>query len=168
MKSIHRKQRGFTLMEISITASILLMLAGMAVPAFTDTIEDAQVASAQSMLARMRTSVDFYSLQHKEKFPGEMAGSWSASTFENQLRLATDIDGNTASQGTAGYPFGPYLTEAIPANPFNDLATVLVIGPGGSFSAPDNNTGWIYWADTGAIKINCSESTSNGDPIYDL
>lgn len=168
MKPTDRKQRGFTLMEISITASILLMLAGMAVPAFSDTIGDAEVASAQSKLARVRTGVDFYNLQHLDSFPGAVSGVWSAATFDNQLRLSSDIDGNTAAQGTAGYPFGPYLTETLPANPFNDLATVMVIAPGGSFSVPDDSTGWIYWADTGAFKINCSESTSSGDAIYDL
>ena len=155
-------------MEIAITASILLMLAGMAVPSFTDTIGDAEVASAQSMLSRLRTGVDFYNLQHLDDFPGEVSGAWSAANFENQLRLASDIDGNTAAQGTAGYPFGPYLTEPIPANPFNGLATIMVIAPGGSFSTPDDSTGWIFWADTGAMKINCSESTHAGEPIYDL
>ncbi|MFK5956210.1 MAG: prepilin-type N-terminal cleavage/methylation domain-containing protein [Planctomycetota bacterium] len=168
MKSTHRKQAGFTLMEIAITASILLMLAGMAIPAFADTIDDAEVASAQSMLARVRTGVDFYSLQHRDDFPGGSSGTWSASIFENQLRQASDIDGATAAQGTSGYPFGPYLTELIPANPFNQLNTVMVIQPGGSFSAPDDSTGWVYWADTGAFKINCSEAAPNGEAIFDL
>ena len=168
MKAHHRKQRGFTLMEISVTASILLMLAGMAVPAFSDTIGDAEVASAQSMLSRVRTGVDFYNLQHRDQFPGEVSNIWEASTFDNQLRKSSDIDGNTAIQGTAGYPFGPYLTEPLPANPFNDLATVMLIAPGGSFSTPDDSTGWIYWADTGAFKINCSGNTSQGEAIYNL
>lgn len=155
-------------MEISVTASILLMLAGMAVPAFSDTIGDAEVASAQSMLSRVRTGVDFYNLQHRDQFPGEVSNIWESSTFDNQLRKSSDIDGNTAVQGTAGYPFGPYLTEPLPANPFNDLATVMLIAPGGSFTAPDDSTGWIYWADTGAFKINCSGSTSQGEAIYNL
>jgi len=155
-------------MEISITASILLMLAGMAIPVFADTIDDAEVASAQSMLARVRTGVDFYSLQHREHYPGEFGGTWSAAIFDNQLRSSSDIDGETAAHGTAGYPFGPYLTEQFPANPFNQLNSVMVIPPGASFSVPDDSTGWIYWADTGAFKINSSESTPSGEAIYDL
>lgn len=151
------------------TASILLVLAGMAVPAFSDSIGDAEVASAQSMLARMRTSVDFYALQHQENFPGESSGgTWSAATFRDQLRMASDLDGNTAAQGTSGYPYGPYLTEPIPANPFNGLDTITLVQPGGSFLGPDDSTGWVFWADTGAIKINSPELDKHGDAVYDL
>lgn len=151
------------------TATILLVLAGMAVPVFSDSIEDAEVASSQSILARMRTAVDFYSLQHRDNFPGESSGgTWSSANFENQLRMASNIDGDTAAQGTAGYPYGPYLTDPIPANPFNGLATVTLVQPGGAFLGPDDSSGWVFWADTGAIKINSTETDKHGDAVYDL
>lgn len=168
MKQTSTKRNGFTLMEIAIAVTILMMLAGMAVPAFSDSIEDAEVASAQSMLARVRTAVDFYSLQHREDFPGESGGAWSASVFENQLRMASDIDGATAAVGTSGYPFGPYLTEEFPANPFNDLDTITVVAPGGTYAGADDSTGWIYFADTGTFRINSTFLDKHGDAVYDL
>lgn len=155
-------------MEIAIAVTILMMLAGMAVPAFSDSIDDAEVASSQSMLARVRTAVDFYSLQHRENFPGETGGAWSAAVFENQLRMSSDIDGATAAQGTSGFPFGPYLTESFPANPFNGLDTITVVAPGGTYTGPDDTTGWIFWADTGTFRINSSHLDKHGDAVYDL
>ncbi|MHC4380278.1 MAG: type II secretion system protein [Planctomycetota bacterium] len=169
MKRSNHRKKGFTLMEIAVTAVILLVLAGMAVPAFSDSIGDAEVASAQSMLSRMRTGVDFYSLQHRDNFPGEgSGGTWSTAILDNQLRMASDLDGNTAAHGTAGYPYGPYMTESIPANPFNGLTSVTLIQPGGSFLGPDDTSGWVYWADTGALKINSTVIDKNGDAVYDL
>jgi prepilin-type N-terminal cleavage/methylation domain-containing protein len=168
MKFRHPCRQGFTLLEISIVAVILMLLATMAVPAFQDTITDAEVASTRSMLARMRTAVDFYAFQHREDLPGESGGLWSESTFDAQLRQASDIDGNTAAAGSPGYPYGPYLNEAIPANPFNGLASIAMVPAGGSFSGPDNTTGWVYWADTGTIRANSTELCPGGEPIYDL
>ncbi len=156
-------------MELSIVVTILMILAGMAIPAFSDSVDNAEVAAAQSMLSRVRTAVDFYAFQHQEQFPGmDSNGIWSAATLDAQLRMASDADGNTAAQGTAGYPYGPYLTESFPANPFNDLETVLVVQPGAVFAGPDDNTGWIFWADTGAFKINSTATDSNGDPVFNL
>jgi prepilin-type N-terminal cleavage/methylation domain-containing protein len=168
MKQTYTQRNGFTLMEIAIAATILLLLAGMAVPAFSDSIEDAEIASAQSQLARVRTAVDFYSLQHREDFPGESGGSWTAAVFENQLRLASDIDGNTAAVGTAGFPFGPYLTEEFPANPFNGLDTIALVAPGGSFAGPDDSTGWVFFVDSGTFRVNSTEVDKHGDAVYDL
>ena len=170
MNSTHARERGFTLLEIVITAVILLFLASMAVPAFQDTVADADVASTRSMLARLRTAVDFYAFQHQEDMPGEISGTgvWSASTFDSHLRLASDVVGSTAVVGTAGYPFGPYLNEPIPANPFNELATVTVVQPGGDYLGADDTSGWVYWAATGAIRANSTELAPDGSPIWDL
>lgn len=168
MKLKNKNRNGFSLMEIAIATTILLMLAGMAVPAFSDSIDDAEIASAQSQLARVRTAVDFYALQHREDFPGEAGGSWSAATFENQLRMASDIDGGTASLGTSGYPYGPYLTEEFPANPFNGLDTITIVAPGGSYAGPDDSTGWVFFAGTGTFRINTTETDKYGEAVYDL
>ena len=170
MKFHRPHKQGFTILEIVVVAFILLMLAGMAVPAFQDSVADAEVAATRSMLARVRTAVDFYAFQHEEHFPGEApaGGVYAESYFDAQLRMASDLDGNTATMGSVGYPFGPYLNESLPANPFNSLATITIVPPGSDVLGPDDATGWIYWAGTGAFKINSTELTPAGEAVYDL
>jgi type II secretory pathway pseudopilin PulG len=170
MKFNRPKKQGFTILEIVVAAAILIMLAGMAIPAFQDSVADAEVAATRSMLARMRTAVDFYAFQHQENLPGESVGGgvWLESYLDAQLRMSSDIDGNTAAAGAAGYPFGPYLNEAFPSNPANGLDTILIVAPGGTYTGPDDTSGWIYWADTGVIRANTTELSPDGGAIYDL
>jgi len=170
MKLNHPKTQGFTILEIVVAAAILIMLAGIAIPTFRDSIADAEVASTRSMLARMRTSIDFYAFQHQENLPGEAVGGgvWTPAILDAQLRMASDLSGNTATVGTAGFPFGPYLNEALPANPFNGLSTFTIVVPGGGFQGPDDTTGWVFWADTGTIRANTTEVSPNNGAIYDL
>lgn len=149
---------------------ILTILVGMALPALTGIDADARETALRQQLQRVRTQVDFYAFQHDDLNPGQdpSTGSWSASVFTNQLTLATDLDGNSASVGTSGYPYGPYLTDGIPVNPFNDLNTVYVVSPGGTFSSANDSTGWVYWADTGDFRANSSGATADGDNLFDL
>ncbi len=170
MSDPHTKRQGFTLIEILITAAILMALAGMAIPAFSGSLEEARQSSASQMLARMRTAIDFYAFQHDEEFPGydPVTATWSAAAFDNQLRMATDEYGNTAAVGTAGYPFGPYLNDALPVNPYNELASVTIVVPGGTFAGPDDATGWVFFADTGIVRANSSGTTYAGGAVFDL
>ncbi len=159
---------GFTLLEVLITVAILLVLAGIAVPAFQDTVDDARATSTRQELQRMRTAIDFYAFQHLEQLPGWNGASWDEATLRAQLTLASDLDGNTAATGTAGYGFGPYLTEGVPANPFNELDTIVVVAPGGSFAAANDQSGWVYFAADGSIRANTTASTPEGDPVFGL
>ncbi|MDP6962772.1 MAG: prepilin-type N-terminal cleavage/methylation domain-containing protein [Planctomycetota bacterium] len=171
MKNDHSaSRRGFTLVELSLVVAIIMVLATIALPNFDSTVADAQVASVESQLARLRTAADFYSFQHDEQIPGLdfASGNWYQATLLAQLQMASDANGDTAAVGTAGYPFGPYLRDNLPANPFNELNTIMMIQPGVTFASPDNTTGWVYWADTGAIKINSTVVTTGGVVLFNL
>lgn len=153
-----------------VVAAILIVLATMALPAFQSTVDSAQVSAVQSQLGRMRTACDFYTFQHFEQIPGldDSSGLWSEQTLLNQLQLASDQDGYTAAIGTAGYPFGPYLRDALPVNPFNDLNSIMIIQSGGSFLNADDTTGWVYWVDSGSFKINSTTITADGTVLFTL
>jgi len=162
---------GFTLIEVLIVAAILVILAGIAVPAFDLTVDDARVTSASQELQRLRTGVDYYMFHHLEQAPGFDPGtaSWTQDAFVNQLTTATDQSGDWAAVGTAGFPYGPYLTEGIPTNPFNGLLTVMVIAPGGSTAGlPNDATGWVFIADGNLLRINSTENDTDGDPVWNL
>ena len=74
-------------------------------------------------------------------------GAPTAAETANQLTLASKADGTTSEPGTAGFGYGPYIREALPENPINGLATVLVVADSDSFKAADNTTGWIRGRD---------------------
>jgi prepilin-type N-terminal cleavage/methylation domain-containing protein len=99
MKTTRNKSHsGFTLIELSVVAAILMMLATIALPSFQATVSNAQVSAVQSQLGRMRTACDFYAFQHCEQIPGhdDATGLWSEQTLLNQLQLASNDDGITA------------------------------------------------------------------------
>jgi type II secretory pathway pseudopilin PulG len=159
---------GFTIIEVAIAALIVLLLAGMVVPAFGDAVEDAQAASTRQILERVRTAVNFYAFQHEDQLPGLSGSTWSADTFLEQLMLASDEDGNTAAPGTAGYPYGPYLTEDVGLNPFNDLDSLTLIPPGQTMTDPDDGSGWVFFGDTGDFRANSTHTAPDGTPVWDL
>jgi prepilin-type N-terminal cleavage/methylation domain-containing protein len=168
MHALRGQRSGFTLIEIIIAAAIVLLLAGMVVPVFDGAIADAEAASTRQILERARTAVNFYAFQHEDQLPGESGGIWSAQTFLDQLRLATDENGDTAPVGTPGFPYGPYLTDDLGTNPFNDLSTIMILAPGDAMDQADDSTGWVFFAETGDFRANASCEDPNGDPVWEL
>ena len=162
-----QKIRAFSLVETLVLVALFLILASMAVPVFQVTLDDAKLASVDQQLQRIRSASDFYRFQHSETWPGQLNGAWSADAFVGQLTAATDSNGAWAAAGTTGFPWGPYLPEGIPANPFNDLQTVRVFPPGNSSTGPDGRTGWIFEAGIGLLHANTTALAPDGSPIYE-
>ncbi len=163
-------RQGFSLLEVLIVITILVVLTGMALPSFSGAVDDAEVTALSQQLQRVRTAIDYYSFQHDDQFPGWLAsaGAWSAVHLVNQLVLASDEDGETAAAGTAGYAYGPYVTEAMPANPVSRADSVLLVQPGAGFNGPDDTTGWVFFADSGVFRANSSGTAPDGTPLFNL
>jgi hypothetical protein len=121
-------------------------------------------------LSMLRRFVLVYSSHHQETGPGYTAGAGSAlsaEAFADQAMLASNVQGDTAARGTAGYPYGPYLSK-VPANPFNGLATIRMVADGEAMpAAADNSHGWIYKAATGQIRPGNSGTDEAGIAYYD-
>ena len=169
MRAFH--SRGFTLVELLIVVVILGILAGIVLPSFTASTEDAQVAAAVQNLQSLRASTDLYKVQHNNLFPGYPVGGGAptAALFVDQLTLASQKDGSTAALGTAGFDLGPYLRNGMPNNPFNELNTVLIIADAAAMpGAADDTTGWIFKPLTGELKCNSTYVTSGGENIFDF
>ena len=80
----------------------------------------------------LRRFILIYTSQHLEVAPGYGDGvPRTPIRFVQQATLASNESGNTAAVGTAGYNRGPYLLR-IPANPFNNLDTVQILGDEGT------------------------------------
>lgn len=163
-------QHAFTLVELLLVVVILGILAAVAIPQFSDSSAEAKAASLQSNLAVVRQAIEYYRTNHNGKYPGYPAagGAPTAAETTNQLTLASKADGSTAAPGTAGYGYGPYIREALPENPINGLATVLVVADSDSFKTADNTTGWIYQPLTGRIRANSTGNAPSGKAFYDF
>ena len=68
MRRIHRKDAGFTLIELIIVMAIIGILMMIAVPRFKGTVTQAKEAVLKEDLHTMRTAIDSYTVD-KEKAP---------------------------------------------------------------------------------------------------
>ena len=114
---------------------------------FSSSTKDAKESSLKFNLHTLRSQIELYKVHHLGTYPAITEGSLP------QLTGATNVDGEV---GTAGsdYPYGPYVDNALPANPFNQSSAV-VAGTGDAVVA--GGAGWQYDANTGAIWPNDSE-----------
>jgi general secretion pathway protein G len=127
MNMLRKSRSGFTLVEILIVVIILGILAAIVIPQFTNASQDARKSGLVSQLQTLRSQVELYKLQHKDKLP-DLVTKW------DYLTKKTDEDGTINAAGK----FGPYM-QADPKNPLNNLATV-VDGTGNSAT----DCGFVY------------------------
>jgi len=161
-----RKKTAFTLVELIIVILILGIIAAIAIPQFVSATSDAQEASLQANLAVMRNAINLYYHQHSGTYPGakktdgtgtDTVAVDNPAAFTSQLGEYSDGDGaTTGTLNRATHPYGPYLTNGIPPNPVNNLATVLVVTDADALTATDitDATGWIFSKVTGEIRAN--------------
>jgi general secretion pathway protein G len=140
----HPLVRGFTLVEILIVVVILAILAAIVVPQFTRAAEETRENSVKMNLFRIRTQIEIYKEHHHGMPPT------SHETFEAQMTLATNVDGQTAAVGTDGFHWGPYLTS-IPVNPFTGTSNITDGEPGDTIA-------WYYDGTTGDFRANHDEA----------
>ena len=151
------KRRGFTLVEVLIVVVILGILAATVLPQFTSASEDAKEAALVQDLQTLRSQIELYKFQHRDKYPA--AGSTTAADFENALLKSTDEDGTVGDIGTK--PFGPYFIGQLPPNPYNGKRDVKIVNAI-TLPAADDTTGWIYSSLTGRLKANSTGLAADG------
>lgn len=163
-------RRGFTLVEILIVIIILGILATIVVPQFTSASQQARENSLKDDLRFMRSQCGVYKVEHRDIPPGYPGGDRTAvptaSDFEDQMTLHTDVYSATNATASAVYKFGPYLSR-MPANPLNNLSTVIVIANGGAIPAADDSSGWFYKPETLEFKANVTGIDANGKAYND-
>ena len=122
-----RKARAFTLVEILIVVVLLGILAVIVIPAVANSASSAKASALAQDLRILRRFALIYKFQHLEVSPGYPGGDTTAvpteQAFIDQATLSSNLNGQTAAIGTAGYPRGPYMMK-IPVNPLNHKATV--------------------------------------------
>lgn len=166
-----KRARAFTLVEILIVVVLLGVLAAIVIPAVAKSTTSARASALAADLQLLRRFVLIYAAQHLEVAPGYPNGNTAAApteqVFIDQAMLASNMAGQTAPVGTAGFNRGPYL-QKIPVNPFNKKDTVEMLANGALFPANgDDSHGWIYKAATGEIRADSTGTDDNGTAYYD-
>ncbi|MEM9066205.1 MAG: prepilin-type N-terminal cleavage/methylation domain-containing protein [Planctomycetota bacterium] len=134
-------RRGFSLVELVIVVVILSIIGAIAIPRMSRGAAGAADSGLQADLAVMRAAIDLYAAEHGGDFP-------AFATFENQLTLYSDVNGNTNATQTGVFIYGPYLREipALKVGTGKGVSTVV--------STADGNGGWVYDAAAGSIVAN--------------
>lgn len=138
-------RRGFTLVEILIVVTILGILAAIVIPQYSNATDQSKENAVKANLFRVRQQIEVYRHEHNDAYP-------AFANFVDQMTLASNVNGDTAAVGTAGYPYGPYLPK-LPANPFTDTDALsnTSIGGGGVGSSA-----WFYDETNGDFAANSS------------
>jgi prepilin-type N-terminal cleavage/methylation domain-containing protein len=170
-----RVASGFTLIELLIVVIILAILAAIAIPQFSSSTSDAQMAALDSNLAAVRTALEQYKVQHTNNvYPGAVAASGGTCVNGTASTAAVGLDAMTAQLSsytnaagqacTAGDPtnfkYGPYLRQGVPTEPFSNVNTV-VLGTTNPLAGVANGTGWAYNVTSGQFISNNSSLETN-------
>ena len=145
---MHRKSRGFTLVEILIVVIILGILAAIVIPQFTNASNDARNSSVASTLQTLRGQVELYKIQHADT-PPALASMWTNMLF------ASNTQGTTNATVDAAHPLGPYI-QAAPINPANGQSGIAAAGAAGG------TIGWAYTVTGSQYTIKAVDTTGTG------
>lgn len=143
MNNAKARRTAFTLIEVLIVVVIMAVLAATIIPQFSSSTNDAKASSLQYNLHSLRSQIQLYMLHHNGQIPQITNGALP------QLTSATDVNGNVGAQGPT-YPYGPYVLNTMPTNPFTGLNVVTATT---TFppTAPSGNGGWLFNPQTGQI-----------------
>ena len=161
------KSEGFTLVDLIIVIIILGILAALAIPQFTTSTDDAQLAALQSNLGVLRNAIQLYYHQHESTYPGrtdpatgnDTADAAAAATaFAQQLTQYTNAAGAISTTlNRATHPFGLYFLNGVPENvlsPSGNTVKALVDTDPIAAGDIDDLTAWVVNVNTGEIRAN--------------
>src|SRR3954462_2218236 len=117
MHSPHRKNRGFTLLELLVVIVIIGLLAGYVAPRYFSQVGRSEVQVAKAQIEALEKALDQYRLDMR-RYPTAEEGP----------------DALVARPSTAPNWSGPYLKKAVPADPWGHPYIYRVPGDKGEFA----------------------------------
>ena len=150
----HIMKKAFSLAELMIVLAILGILAAIVLPYFRTKTTEAKGAVAKDHLRMLRGAIELYTAQHSGVPPGyednNPQNPPSSFYFNQQVILQ-----------------GDYIPK-MPANPFNKLDTINMIGNNGTFpTEPTGNFGWVYQPAIKTIKLDWPGTDETGLRYFD-
>ncbi|MDT9001246.1 type II secretion system major pseudopilin GspG [Paucibacter sp. APW11] len=141
--SAARLQKGFTLIELLVVLVIIGLLAGLVAPKFMNRADGAKVSTAQAQIKMLRGALETMRLDIG-RFPTATEGLALLNEAPKDERLA-------------GKWKGPYLSDALPSDPWGNPYQYAVPGASGqpfalySFGADGKRGGESFDADVGLL-----------------
>lgn len=134
---------------------ILGIIAAIAAPRVLNAGKQATMSAIQESVVAVRRAIDLFAAEHGmypgfDPETGEPDGRW----FVKQLVQYSDASGNVRGKYRPPHIYGPYLREPFPVNPFNQLATVVMLRLPGDPLPRKRDCGWIAVLTTGDFWIN--------------
>lgn len=160
-------KKAFSIIELMLIVAVLGILAALVMPSFSHHIQASKEAAAKDNLRILRNAIQIYAAKHNDSPPGYVENYLNVyGSFDMQMLNYTDAAGNISFKKSAKYPLGPYL-NAIPENPFNNLAAVSILGDTEPFPKATGTCGWIYKPATREIRLNWPGTDSSKTAYYD-
>ncbi|MFL6539063.1 MAG: type II secretion system protein [Chthoniobacterales bacterium] len=118
MKTLHRKNAGFTLVEIMIVVAIIALLAAIAVPGFVRARKRSQASKVLNDLRLIDGAVDQYAIEN-----GKTSGQAVAvSDWTNYLKKDTNL--YATGKDLFGDDYGAQTVDSLPQVPQNAKDTL--------------------------------------------
>jgi len=137
------RREEFGLVDFGILLMAVFTVAATVVPLVSAAQDRANAAALLRDLHIVRTQIELYKAEHNGRVPLLYKGGFP------QLSQATDGIGVPGTPGTR-FPYGPYLREGIPPNPFTGQSVVTAVQEFPA-TAPTGAGGWVYHQETGRI-----------------
>jgi prepilin-type N-terminal cleavage/methylation domain-containing protein len=153
-----RKQRGFSLIELLIVVSIILIISAMAIPNFLRSRLRANEASAVASLRMINTAAITYSITYPDMgFPAQLTNLGGASPCATTSSAQACLIDDTLAQGTkSGYLFALTGDGAVPSFSIIITGTPQAIGSTGQLMYCTDQTGVIHYDPAGSGCTNAS------------
>ena len=153
-----RKQNGFSLIELLIVVSIILIISAMAIPNFLRSRLRANEASAVASLRMINTASITYSITYPDMgFPAQLSNLGGASPCATATSAQACLIDDTLAQGTkSGYLFVLTGDGAVPSFSFIITGTPQAVGSTGQLMYCTDQTGVIHYDPTGSGCTNAS------------
>jgi prepilin-type N-terminal cleavage/methylation domain-containing protein len=153
-----RKQKGFSLIELLIVVSIILIISAMAIPNFLRSRLRANEASAVASLRMINSAAVIYSINYPDMgFPAQLTTLGGANPCATASSAQACLIDDTLAQGTkSGYLFVLTGDGAVPSFSFIVTGTPQAIGSTGQLMYCTDQTGVIHYDPTGSGCTNAS------------
>jgi len=147
-------KRAFSLVELMIVLAILGIMAAIVLPHFRSQSTQAKEAVTKDHLRMLRGAIELYAAQNKGVPPGYPGNDVGSDPDSASFYQQTVLSGN--------------YYKKMPANPFNNLDTMNVIGNSEAFPAEATGEyGWIYQPTTMTIKLDWTGTDESGLLYFD-
>lgn len=142
-------RKAFSIVELMIVVAIIGILAALCMPYLHNHAAEAREAAAKDNLRVLRDAIEFYAVRHGDTAPGYPGHDRTAVPTADSLRLQLVVEA--------------HCLQKIPANPLNNLDTVLMIKNEGAFPSDSTGShGWIYQPGTRNIRLDWPGKDSAG------